>query len=158
MSPEIVVPPSPEVAEATESLDEAAITLDAVGEAIEAGNIANHEALAEVLKEVRECRIKVEALLTSTGAESPAIQQLLIQTGELQSKMDRLQAEVQAILNESEAEPADVEESSPQNISESLKREENDTKKSGEPKPQNPPQESNLSPIPEPKKRKYIKI
>ena len=169
MTPEVPVPvTSPEIEEAAETVEEAAVTLDEVSEAIEAGALANHEALAELIREVRECRTMIQTLSTSGATESPSIQQLLIQVAEIQGKVDRIQAELLE-LRPSEPEPENVnpEEISGENGSSPRKKNgesgtgsgrESGERKSGEqPEPNPKPPESSPSPTPE-KKRRYIKL
>lgn len=158
-------------ASAEATIAAAAVTLETLQEAIEAEAEVSEERQSELLTEVRECRTKLETLSASiVGVESPAMQQMLAQMGQLQASLERMQTDLAALTsgiteeeNGEEAESAEdvhPSEKSPPNKSPSSEKEPADTGRSEKPNNESssPPESNQSATPPQPRKRRYVKI
>jgi hypothetical protein len=90
-------------ASAEATLAAAAITLETVQTAIETEAETAEDRQEELLAEVRKCLAKLEALSSSMerGAESPSLQQLLMQVGQMQGSLEKIQVDLSDLREES---------------------------------------------------------
>lgn len=97
-------------ASAEATIAAAAITLESVNAAIAEESDAAEDRQEELLAEVRKCLSKLETLATSLerGAESPSLQQLLIQAGQIQSSLETVQADLAELRQSSQTPPQDA--------------------------------------------------
>ena len=174
MTPEPEKPASvTESAAGAEVIAAAAVTLEGVQDAIYEEGELSKDRQQELLREVMECRKKLETLSDSVGlavkTENPAIQQLLMEVGRIQTEIQSMRTDLNILLESDESsderESGEVdrqEKSSPRSNSPYSKREENDITPSGpqsETAESQPPPESNQSATPAPpKKKRYIRI
>lgn len=155
-TPVIVAPVTPDDAAAV--LDETAVTLDALGESVEELSEQSRDRADEILREVRECRSMVSQLsqlLPQQQTESPSMQQALIQLTALQTTVEKIQSEVEALRASNRSPP--VEEVNPSGNPDGRKESQ------GSPGPPNTPTSNQSAtpppaPEPEPKKKRYVKI
>ena len=171
-------PNQPATASEVEASAEAAIaatavTLETLQAAIETEAQVSEERQLELLSEVKACRQNLETLSKSAavGAESPAIQQMLVQMGQLQTSLEAMQADLailagaeeevseeptEAIIVTPETDEGGRKGSSLHSTSPSSKQEEKSTSGGGQQSVNNPLPES--SPSPTPKRKHYVKI
>ena len=167
MTPEGTPATEEQVVEAAEvSIAAAAVTLETLRDAIEAEAEVSIQRQEELLREVRECQTRLEALSASMArqTESPSLQQLLMEVGQIQAAVTAIQADLTALMEEAEPNENPAPPNSEQSVSPTSTKPEQPTQERSEsesesgPKGQERNQPPTPSPNPPPKKKHYVRI